>query len=78
MWFWFGSQGYEYVDLGRFWQILLFEGLVLWLVLMVAALKPALVRKSEDRSLLTPQPSSCPEGSSARFITWILPVQPQR
>ena len=53
MWFWFGSQGYEYVDLGRFWQILLFVGLVLWLVLMVAALKPALVRKSEDRSLLT-------------------------
>ena len=53
MWFWFGSQGYEYVDLGRFWQILLFVGLVLWLVLMVAALKPALVRKSEDRALLT-------------------------
>jgi nitric oxide reductase subunit B len=53
MWFWFGSQGYEYVDLGRFWQVLLFIGLVLWLALMVAALKPALVRKSEDRSLLT-------------------------
>ena len=52
MWFWFGSQGYEYVDLGRFWQILLLIGLVLWLVLMVASLKPALVRKSEDRSLL--------------------------
>ena len=52
MWFWFGSQGYEYVDLGRFWQILLLIGLILWLVLMGAALKPALVRKSEDRSLL--------------------------
>ena len=52
MWFWFGSQGYEYVDLGRFWQILLLVGLVLWLVLMAAALKPALVKKSEDRSLL--------------------------
>jgi len=53
LWFWFGSQGFEYVDLGRFWQILLFIGLVLWLVLMVRALKPALMRKSEDRSLLT-------------------------
>jgi nitric oxide reductase subunit B len=53
MWFWLGSQGYEYVDLGRLWQILLFVGLVLWLVMMVASLKPALVRKSEDRSLLT-------------------------
>ena len=52
MWFWLGSQGYEYVDLGRLWQILLFVGLVLWLVMMIAALKPALVRKSEDQSLL--------------------------
>jgi nitric oxide reductase subunit B len=53
LWFWFGSQGFEYVDLGRFWQILLFVGLVLWLVLMVRALKPALMRKSEDRPLLS-------------------------
>ncbi len=53
LWFWFGSQGFEYIDLGRFWQILLFIGLVLWLVLMVRALKPALLRKSEDRSLLS-------------------------
>jgi nitric oxide reductase subunit B len=52
LWFWFGSQGFEYVDLGRFWQLLLFIGLVLWLVLMFRALKPALVRKSEDRPLL--------------------------
>ncbi len=52
LWFWLGSQGYEYVDLGRLWQILLFVGLVLWLVLMVASLKPALARKSEDRPLL--------------------------
>ena len=32
LWFWFGAQGYEYVDLGRFWQILLFVGLVLLVV----------------------------------------------
>jgi len=53
LWFWFGSQGFEYVDLGRFWQILLFIGLLLWLVLMVRALKPAFKRNSEDRSLLS-------------------------
>ena len=52
LWFWFGSQGYEYVDLGRFWQILLFIGLVLWLFLMVRALKPALVKSSESRPLM--------------------------
>src|SRR5581483_1022327 len=51
-WFWLGSQGYEYVDLGRFWQILLFIGLVFWLFLMWRALKPALMRRYENRSLL--------------------------
>ena len=53
LWFWFGSQGYEYVDLGRFWQILLLGGLTFWLWLMWRALKPALVKNSESRSLLT-------------------------
>jgi Nitric oxide reductase large subunit len=50
--FYFGHQGYEYVDLGRFWQILLFAGLIIWLILMVRALLPALKIKSESRNLL--------------------------
>jgi nitric oxide reductase subunit B len=52
LWFWFGSQGCEYVDLGRVWQILLFVGLVFWLFLMYRGLKPALARKDESHSLL--------------------------
>ncbi len=52
LWFWFGDQGYAYLDLGRFWQILLFVGLVLWLFLMVRALRPALTRDSESRPLM--------------------------
>lgn len=40
--FWFGHQGYEFVDLGRFWQIYLFIGLLLWVALMLRALMPAL------------------------------------
>jgi nitric oxide reductase subunit B len=51
--FWFGHQGYEYVDLGRFWQIFLFVGLIIWLLLMGRAIWPALKQKSESRSLLT-------------------------
>ena len=51
-WFWFGSQGYEYVDLGRVWQIALFGGLVFWLWLVYRAMKPALVRGGEDKNLL--------------------------
>ena len=42
--FWVGHQGYEYVDLGRLWQILLFAGLIFWLALMLRAIRPALRR----------------------------------
>ena len=50
--FYFGHQGYEYVDLGRFWQAFLFIGLILWLFLMGRALLPALKQKTENRHLL--------------------------
>ena len=50
--FWLGTQGYEYVDLGRAWQIALFTGLVLWLGLMLRALWPALRRRDESRTLV--------------------------
>jgi nitric oxide reductase subunit B len=49
--FWFGHQGYEYVDLGRFWQIYLFVGLLLWVALVMRALWPALQQR-QNRSLL--------------------------
>lgn len=50
--FWFGHQGYEYVDLGRFWQAFLFVGFLIWLFLMFRALWPALTKRSESRELL--------------------------
>ncbi len=50
--FWFGHQGYEYVDLGRFWQCLFIVGVVLWLVLMLRGMWPALVAKTSSRSLI--------------------------
>ena len=50
--FWFGHQGYEYVDLGRAWQIALFVGLLLWLFLMMRAILPALRQRTDQRSLL--------------------------
>jgi nitric oxide reductase subunit B len=42
LWFWLGHQGSEYLDLGRFWQLLLAAGLLLWLFLMFRALRPAI------------------------------------
>ncbi len=50
--FWFGHQGYEYVDLGRFWQAFLFVGLLIWLVLMFRPLMPALKKADENKTLL--------------------------
>lgn len=50
--FWLGHQGYEYLDLGRFWQSFLLIGLVLWFILMIRALWPALKNKATDRNLL--------------------------
>lgn len=40
LWSWFGHQGWEYLDLGRAWQILLVVGLVIWMVLLIRFVKP--------------------------------------
>jgi len=53
LWFYFGHSGYEYIDLGRAWQMALLVGLFLWLVLMIRALLPALRRRDEQRTILT-------------------------
>ncbi|QIL20303.1 nitric-oxide reductase large subunit [Thermomonas sp. HDW16] len=50
--FWFGHQGWEYVDIGRFWQAFLFIGLLLWLFLVGRALWPAIKRKDEMSSIV--------------------------
>ena len=57
--FWFGHQGYEYVDLGRFWQIFLVVGLFLWLTLMVRAIWPAFKAETESKHLLAMFTISC-------------------
>jgi nitric oxide reductase subunit B len=50
--FWFGHQGWEYVDIGRFWQIFLFIGLILWLALVGRALWPALAKRDDTSSIV--------------------------
>jgi len=41
LWFWFGHQGWEYLDLGRAWQVLLAGGLMFWLILIFRGVGPA-------------------------------------
>ncbi len=50
--FWIGHQGYEYLDLGRLWQWLMFGGLLFWLVLMARNIVPAIKEQRDDRHLL--------------------------
>ena len=50
--FWLGHQGYEYVDLGRVWQIALYAGLGLWLVLALRGFWPALKSRDNMRPLV--------------------------
>jgi nitric oxide reductase subunit B len=50
--FWFGHQGWEYVDLGRFWQIFLFAGLGIWLTLVGRALWPAMKKGGDSKSIV--------------------------
>lgn len=40
-WFWIGDQGWEYLELGRLWQILLAVGLIFWFGLLWRATTPA-------------------------------------
>jgi nitric oxide reductase subunit B len=47
LWFWFGHQGWEYLELGRAWQMLLVAGLVFWLVLLFRGIAPA--RRDPER-----------------------------
>ncbi|NMM11208.1 MAG: nitric-oxide reductase large subunit [Polaromonas sp.] len=50
--FWIGNQGLEYTSMGRIWQILLFIGLLFWVVLLGRGLMPALKKPSESRGLI--------------------------
>jgi len=45
LWAWFGNQGWEYLDLGRFWQILLSIGLFFWVVMLFRAMRDRLRRE---------------------------------
>ncbi|AXV78252.1 MULTISPECIES: nitric-oxide reductase large subunit [Ralstonia solanacearum species complex] len=50
--FWLGNQGLEFTSMGRVWQLLLFVGLLFWVLLLGRALWPALKTPSESRGLI--------------------------
>ncbi len=40
-WFWFGNEGRELINLGRFWDVLLVGGLVFWFLLVFTLIRKA-------------------------------------
>jgi nitric oxide reductase subunit B len=50
-WFWFGNQGWEYLEIGRFWQYLLVLGLLAWFAMLWSLAKPGTVANPEARPL---------------------------
>lgn len=70
--FWFGNQGLEFTSMGRFWQWLLFAGLLFWVYLLGRALWPALTTPSETRGLIAMVflSATCIGGFYATSLTW--------
>ena len=44
-WFWLGSQGWEYLDLGRLWQVLLTLGMLIWVAIIYRGLRSRLAEE---------------------------------
>lgn len=45
LWHWLGHQGWEYLDLGRLWQILLTVGLFVWVLILFRGLRGPMGRE---------------------------------
>lgn len=50
--FYLGHQGYEFIELGRVWQLILIAGMLIWLVLVFRSIRPA-VHEEKDSGGLT-------------------------
>lgn len=65
-WFWLGHQGWEYLELGRLWQILLFVGLIFWLLIVYRTLLPVLFANSNPGEADPHEP----EAAHRRALVW--------
>ncbi|MGG4245115.1 nitric-oxide reductase large subunit [Bacillus licheniformis] len=51
-WFLFGHQGMEYIELGRFWQVILALGMLIWLFIVFRGIKSGLKREPDKGGLI--------------------------
>ncbi len=52
-WFWLGNQGWEYLELGRVWQILLVAGLFAWFALLWSLVRPRTLNDAAAKPIVT-------------------------
>ncbi len=50
-WFWFGNQGWEYLELGRFWQYVMVAGLLAWFGMLWRLARPGEVANPQARPI---------------------------
>lgn len=50
-WFWFGNQGWEFLEIGRFWQYLLIAGLLAWFAILWWLARPRALADPQARPL---------------------------
>ncbi|CAH0345784.1 nitric-oxide reductase large subunit [Bacillus sp. CECT 9360] len=51
-WFLFGHQGWEYLEMGRIWQVIFVIGMLIWLFIVFRGIKSALRRESDKGGLI--------------------------
>lgn len=51
-WFWFGNQGWEWLEMGRVWQYLLALGLLTWFGVVLSMCAPNRLAHKEDKPLV--------------------------
>ena len=51
-WFWLGNQGWEYLELGRVWQVLLVVGLFAWFALLWSLVRPRALAEPAVRPIV--------------------------
>lgn len=51
-WFWWGNQGWEYLELGRAWQFLLIVGLFIWFFILLWVLRGGSVEDEQARPIV--------------------------
>ena len=52
LWFWLGNQGWEYLEMGRIWQMVMVIGLILWVFLLARSVRPS-KKEPEEREIKT-------------------------